>query len=1004
MTKLHVQRIVRAVIVACTASLFAVPALADDWTWTLPLDDPPRWQTEGQVRFRPDSGPGGTPAVELYLDAKVQSAAELALPAADVGLARYDRLVCDMFVEGSQVFPRISLFEWPGNGEMCNWYGKLEDRPMLRWFHWEVDLSLDDDGIALTPRYAEKPRAQRTVRLHGHRSFTREPGEPEWRRLHYANVRLVRYPVILEFSRRNPELEQSRERIAVRYTISLVNREPHPVDARVELLTGDLQHFSASLLNSTGKPYPVDGCIPLPANGRQTVFLELEMPMRKAQTLPALHSEMASLAVWADGMPELRCTPIWGYRPIGFWAAVPVFNLHYPTPAETMASLQAMDKVYPGLLAQAEQHVERMRQQLAKPLAMYLDGPPLHNSGYQCRTCNKRTLTASNPPYEHTCRKCGAVYGRESGVWQHWIDIHHGGNGKLLLDLAKAWQYSGDEAFARKGTELLGLYADNFEKTENHFPAHPMPRSTSAGSRLGCNMLMDAFSTPSFFRAYELLAASPLMSVVDREHIQNDFMINAAYRMMHHGATHNQLAEYFRAIFLAAFYSKQWPMAGEALYGSQGWFRLLKDGYSADGIGHEGGAYHRTQMRAMADVAIVLDPYCRSLWNPRFKQVFVGSATGSVEGVAAHNPDQYEAAYRVYRDPVFLPTVRAFRRAHPVNMTTAMQGVAGLPEGADLLSTSTDQAGTGYLFLRRGLPDAGHRVLAVNYGMHLDRSEYDRMHVQMFVEGVRISGQIARLNYGNAFAGNMYRSFGHNVVTIDQQDNAPARVPLVSLQEEGAVAAALFCSPGVLREGSTWYRIVAIVDSHYVVIDHVTAERPSRIDWHWYIQSPELACSVPMQPGQGDPGFWEKPVVEGTTGAWQHALTSAPFTVDVGLGFRFPGDRLSRKPVPRRCGADLTQRIHILPHGETDAQVLTVMQHYVPTLLPMLRLTRTNAREATFAALFQTRLKTDNRPASLTRDGDALAWTVRVGPQSWRIVLRPGDDPELSITPVSPRR
>ena len=994
------QNIAHTVTVACAGTLFAASALADDWTWTLPLDDAAGWQTEGEVQFRPESGPGGAPALELYLDAKVKSAADLVLPARDVDLTHYDRLVCDMFFEGSQILPRISLFEWPGKKQMCNWYGKLEDRPMDAWFHWEVDLNLDDDGIALTPGYCEEPRTQTTVRLHGHRSFTREAGEPQWRHLRYANVRLVRYPVILEFSRRNPELEQTRERIAARYAIDLVNRESQPVNARVELLSGSLHHFFASLLDTSGKPYPVDARIPLPAHGRQTVFLELDMPMRKAQTLPALHSEMASLAVWADAMPKIRYTPIWGYRPIGFWAAVPVFGLHYPTPAETMANLRAMDKVYPGLLAQAEEHVGRMRQVLDKPLAMCLDGPPLHNSGYQCPTCNKRTLTASNPPYEHTCRKCGGLYGKESGIWQHWIDIHHGGNGKLLLGLAKGWQYSGDDAFARKGIELLKLYADNFEKAKNHFPAHPMPRSTSAGSRLGCNMLMDAFATPNFFRAYNLLAGSRLLSDVDRQHIQNDFMLNAAYRMMHHGGTNNQLAEYFRAIFLAAFYSKQWAMAGEALYGSQGWFRLLKDGYTADGIGHEGGAYHRTQMHAMADIAIALDPYCKSLWNPRFKQVFVGTATGSVEGIAAHNQDQYEAAYRVYRDPVFLPTVRAFRRSHPVNLITAQQGVVGLPESADLLTTSTDQSGTGYLFLRRGLPDGGHRVLAVNYGMQLDRSENDRLHVRMFVEGVRISGQIARLNYGNKFAKNMYRSFGHSVVTIDRQDNTPARARLVSLQRAEGVEAALFCSAGVLHAGSTWYRVAAIVDSHFVVIDHVIADKPCRIDWHWYFQSPEVVCSLPMQPGQGVPGLWEEPLPEGSTGAWQHALTDAPFTVDAGLGFRFRGDRLSRNPVPRRYSADLTQRVHMVPHGETDAQILTVMQHYVSSLKPMLRLTKANARKATFAALFQTCLKTDDRPVSLARDDDALAWTILVGPRSWRISLSPGANPKVSVAPA----
>ena len=70
--------------------------------------------------------------------------------------------------------------------------------------------------------------------------------------------------------------------------------------------------------------------------------------------------------------------------------------------------------------------------------------------------------------------------------------------------------------FARKAIELLALYADNFEKITNHFPAEPMPRSTGYGSRLGCNMLMDAFVMPNFLRGYNLIAASPLLKAADR--------------------------------------------------------------------------------------------------------------------------------------------------------------------------------------------------------------------------------------------------------------------------------------------------------------------------------------------------------------------------------------------------------------------------------------------------------------------------------------------------------
>jgi len=873
----------------------------------------------------PGQGPNGEEAVTWEIAASQGEQITLDLAALGIDPAQFDELAVNFLLEGSDTMPRFSLYEWPRSETMSNWYAKIR-RPLNEWLDWRCDLRMDDDGVFLSDDYAkgtEKFTAP-TLRLALVPRFLRIADEPPWRRVRLANVRLVRHPLRISFDKRDAICVVADGLVITSYQVTVENRMTTPGTASISADIRDLKFFSAEFSESSRPAIELN----LAAGEQRNLTLRLMIPLAQAEKLASLYAEPVSLSGRMQEVPEVEVRPIMGYRPWRLWAAVPVWQPHYPVPAETIAATRELGKIYPWLVEATDAVVQRGRQLLGEEFPVLTMGPPGHDQNYICQKCGIRPK-----PLEvtrHQCPKCGEII-TDTKVIAAYLPIRHGANFAAAEALAEAYQQTGDEAFAAKALGILREYADKYEQIINY-----EPRSTATQGHLGRGTLMESFLVTGAFRAYRNLRSSSSLTAADRQHIERDFLLNSAVRLARHGAEANQRIEHGKIAIYGGLLGGNWALAGEAVYGPNGWLALLDDGFSADGVAQEGGVYHAGQLGALAEAANELLANGVNLYNARFKRVFDASVAVSPVGISPYCADKFETAYRIWRDPLYLPTVHKYRERP--SWTTVREGVIGLPSASATLDRHTLLAHSGYLFLRQRTA-AGHRCLAINSGMQWERSELDRLHFRLFVDGEAVSRQIGRITYGSDYSHNMYPSFAHNVVTVDGKDLLEERVTLVAVIEQPGLTAALYRTDHErpLYPGVSQYRLVAIVDGHFLVVDRLESVTPHAYAWHFYPAASRQQCSLPLVSGEGvPPEIHALSLPEGSTGPWATGWAEGPFSV----GYSDPDN-------PRLA---LTMRV--LTDGPAEVLNGTIMQHYYPKLHPFTRVRRKDTTMASFAALF----------------------------------------------------
>lgn len=932
--------------------------------WVLPLDFGGKgWR--GDFKTEPAAGPDGGKAVAWTTLATKPQSAVFDFKAAGIDLGAYDELACDFFLEGSASMPIFTIREWPRPQTLSNWYAKMP-RPLDQWLAFRCDLRLDDDGVFLTPPYVAGKTfpggPELTLELRP--ELLRFKGEPDWRRMRVANLRLVRYPVRIAFDKRDAVYGETDTHHTTRYEVSVTSRLDGPGHATIKADTGDLKFFQAAF-DESGEA-TLD--LPLAAGETRTVPLTLSIEKRVAEGLPALFAESVGLKAVMREVPGVVVRPLMGYREWRLWAAVPAFHLHRPHPAETMAFYREIAKRYPETADIPAKSIAAGEAVLAMKHEVLTDGPGGSLQGYRCADCGTQTLEALSPTH-HRCKTCGKEFVDDPQINANYLAIRHG---QYVIDvhtLANAYQHSGDERFARKAIDILLDYADKYDKITSL-----EPRSTGSQGKINATTLNEAFTFGShrgtIFDSYHLIASSPSLSDVERQKIEHDFLLNSGTRMMRHGATLNQRVEYYTCFGLAGLYTKRWALAGEAIYGDQGFLSLFDDGFSEDGIALEGGSYHHQTFLAMCRFARAMNRQGVNLYSERFKRVFDGTLAQSALGTYVEGGAEYEAAYRMYRDPAYLPTLRQVRQK-PGGLAFS-EGVVGLPEGPAHLGTSSNLEGTGYLYLRRNAP-GGHRSLAINYGMQWERGEFDRLQVRLVADGKGISRQVGRINYGSPFVDNMYRSFAHNLVTVDGSDLAEERVPMVGLVEEGALAAALFRvnDKEMLYPGVHQWKLVAIVGDHFVTIDRLESDKPRLFAWHHYPVATDQTFKLPMVATDAPPALSDQPLPEGSLGNSRiGTLGSAPLEVEFA-----PANSLT-----------------LLAPAGADVLDGRIMAGHQPKMTPFLRVAAT-APVAEFAALHRVGQNAQATIEKMEAPAGVHVWRVVADAQSFLLGINTTGQP-----------
>jgi len=764
----------------------------------------------------------------------------------------YDELRFEIKPQGSQVGLHATLYGMPTENELTSWYAKFRTATDA-WSTGRFDLRVDDDGAQYPERFGDFEPGVLRFELYPRRLGL--PGEPQWRKAILRNPRLIKWAVAVDFDPRDVRIVTAGDEISFTYPLRLENRTDRPLEATVEIDPEQgLEHFKAEPHGTVG--------VGLAAGEAKIVPIRLFMAAADAAKLPPAHAERICPRVSVAGLPGSDVQPLLGYRNWHLWAVVPV--RHEPvTPAAFQARVAAsgrhmnVETWKTGVLRRADAVLEHDWPAFdwLTPGLKPNSPVPFYGQSYRCPDCTGQKLRADPPNgiTRHVCDRCRKVFENDPKLDQCARQEYFAGRFADVRTLATAWLLSGADKYADKAITIMLAYAD----------AHPTmtvsgDRSTGGSSRLGKNTLIVSWSLPALAEGYALLEAYPGLEAAARKRI-DEFLIDAAVRQQRHGCEfNNQQAEHLRSYASVALATGFWPLLGEAVHGDFGWHQMVDHGYSEDGIGNEGQAYHMASWQAQNHLAKFALERGLDLMTPRFKRVYDGSlAMGYGSG------EHYELAYRVFKDPSYLGKINARRQY--AGEDAILAGVPAAPPAESVPAVSKLLDGQGYIFLRRGNA-ADSWEIHLNYKEQFDRTEADRFTTFFYRNGGQVDGTVGRLSYTVPGGGWMYATAAHNLIVIDGGDSRATVGELLAYQGDGETPHAVVADspPGTLYEGVRQLRAIALLGDAYVVFDRVVCEQPRTIDrYQWGKGRPTFAFKTEPATPAGIPKAGRFQEIEG---------------------------------------------------------------------------------------------------------------------------------------------
>jgi hypothetical protein len=744
----------------------------------------------------------------------------------------YDEFRFDLKPLGSGVDFHATLFGLFNEKSISSWYLKFKTATDL-WSTGRYDLRVDDDGAAYPERFKGQPGI---LRLELSRRVKGYAGEPQWRKAIFRNPRLIKWVVATGFEPRDVKIVADDKEIAYTYGLKVKNRTDKPLTAMIEIDPAKgLKEFKAGPVElgqaraeSAG---PVG--VRLEAGEEKVVPISLSLDAQKAKALPPAYAEQIRPKVWVEGVADSDVSPLLGYRPMPMWAVVPVAKT--VTPQEFQARVAAAAKSMPvdgwkgRLIAKAEETLkyEWPVMDWVRPGVNPLE-TPFYGQCYACPDCKSRDHMRRDPPNStnrHFCNKCQKVFENNQYLDDCVRKENFANYFGRVRNLAQAWLLTGEAKYADKAIDMALKWA----------AAYPTmtvvgDRSTGTGSRLTNTCLGSSWNTPNLAEARAMLASYPGLTAEKRAK-WDAMLLDEGLRVTRQcGLFLNQQDEYIKTGASVAFATGYWPLLGEAIYGDFGWDAQVEYGFSEEGIGHEGIAYHRMKFFCMQAMAALAMEYGLDLMTPRFKRIFDGSLNMGEPGGPG-----YELAYRKYRDPSYLPGVEAVRR-NPEEVSVLL-GEPSLPKAGDTKVSSTLMEGSGFIFLRKGTP-LDSREIRLNYKAQLDRGEADRYSTWFYRNNRLADSCLGRCAYTEPGAAFMGETAAHNTIVIDGQNSRDVVGELVAYQGDGDTPFAVVQTDpaATLFEGVWQLRGIALLGDAYVVFDRVECDAPRTIDRYQYGQ------------------------------------------------------------------------------------------------------------------------------------------------------------------------
>lgn len=712
----------------------------------------------------------------------------------------FDELRIEFKTEASLVAFEPRLLAYPVNDICRNWYSKIALEPG-EWAQARFDLRLDDDGAFFSRRPMDTP----TLALKLNKRWLRHPGEPQERRVHIRRLQFVRYPARLDYDPTEAVLERDGDTLAWIYRLRIQNRETEPLRARLRFDDSRLEHFRCEMAE-----WELD----LAPREARVVSVRLAMPAEVAAALPLFHSEPVEAVLDFPGTDAPSVSPLLGYRPNLLWATVPPEDWRWippPLPEEKRAAaLAAADNT------------------LAERWGVPVHGPSGHPQSYIDPASNQPPTALSW--FRHLGRDGNLI--DSDRVTTAYVGHIHAANFARANLLAQAWQASGDLRYAVAAREVFLEYCHWYP----YLPA-TSPASTSGRTRLHQSTLQTCFWFAGAIDAYARIKDSPALGEADRERIENEFFRPELRAIYGHNVEYTNMQVHHYEIYTRGVLAlgRHWNLVGEALHGAHGFHRMIERSFTEDGLAHETGVYHPFTLAPMMEFVERMDEFGIDVMGPRFQRVFDGTVANTPDGVVRlrNLARFYPRAYQSYRNPAYIPTLRALGQWPPPGLS-AEEAAAEEAKVVPLVG-NTHQSANGYLWLRETGPWGLH-ALSINYIMTRDRLEFDRLHVELY-DPDRLTHEVFRITYGAGESRLMYRTMAHNTVVVDRQDQLPLPARLAVFHDRPSLPAALFTEePGAsLWPEVEFARCVAILDGVFFVGDlYHGREGEHDFDWPFY--------------------------------------------------------------------------------------------------------------------------------------------------------------------------
>ncbi len=485
------------------------------------------------------------------------------------------------------------------------------------------------------------------------------------------------------------------------------------------------------------------------------------------------------------------------------------------------------------------------------------------------------------------------------GKWKHLPDTTYGKiHNALSLDVANLgtiYQLYGEEKYAEFGKKILLAYAKAFPRygvgarsTFRHDP------SVLFDQKLG-----DATALIQFAVGYDFLREAKCMDAESRRLIEQDFILADA-RHIRSNRAHLMNATNWSAIGTAACLAAgvacdDADMVNTALWGHR-WSSLpeakrdpknfnkwwagdfcdkpqgielhfSQQSIDVDGMWCEGAmGYQFMALQALVFDAEVLWHHGIDLYSYRncaLKGVFDSpilfaypnlvspaihdSGNARIVGREAH---LYEAGYRRYRDPAYLPILKNVSRrlaASFQQFTVSPLWDADFDDGALAENPSVNLDGVGYGVLR--VTDAaGTRNLLVDYGPNRSHGHPDKLNIDLWAFGELQVPDPGTAWYETPIYKNWFRTtFAHNTVNVDMQEQNACGAELLAFTPGESCglmrARTTEAYPGVIMD-----RALFLGRGYVADLFGVFSRMPRTYDLAWHPQGAAMQVPEGLKP------------------------------------------------------------------------------------------------------------------------------------------------------------